>query len=195
MKRLKYSKAVRLNLALTVLLLVLSVCIMIASVYARYETIFPDSDLAMQTASGSVYMYSNDSFAPLGAWTYDEKGEYTIDIVISNAESAESFCMEDQSVLLEVFATLGIASPENISIKLIAGNEEYTAVPFTVEKNTLSGISYGDGWIFKFYNAAEEELTWSLRGGEVSTEKITVKVSGNTVEPAALSLILSGNVI
>ena len=196
MKRLKYNKAARLNLVLTALLLMLSVCIMIASVYARYETNLDDSELNMQAASGSVYMYGDDNFAPLNSWTHnDETGEYTVDVVISNAENAERFCVEDQSAYLKIFATLGIEAPENISIKLIADNEEYIAVPAAVEKNTPLHISYGDGWIFRFYNAAGEELKWNLRGNEVSAEKITVVISGNTAEPAALSLILSGNVI
>lgn len=196
MKRLKYNKAARLNLVLTVLLLMLSACIMIVSVYARYETSLDDSELNMQAASGSVYIYGDDNFAPLNSWIYnDETGEYTVDVVISNAENAERFCMEDQSASLKIFATLGIANPESISIKLIADNEEYTAVPAAVEKNTPLHISYGDGWVFRFYNAAGEELKWTLRGNEVSTEKITVIISGNTAESASLSLILSGNVI
>ncbi len=188
MRSLKYNRAARLNLILTAAVLALTLCIAIPTAYARYEA-KTESEMQMKAAGGNVYMSVSE-------WKYDEESSWhTVDIEIKNFDDNDNICSEDQLAALEVFSTLGIADPAKISLVLIADNTEYTAVPTPVEKNTMYHINYGDGWIFKFYNAAGEELSWTLLGGEASTKTFRLKMIGNAVEPAVLSLILSGNVI
>lgn len=185
---LKYNRAARLNLILTAAVLALTLCIALSNSYARYESILKP-ELQMETVTGNVYMNVSE-------WTYDEESsQHTVDIEIKNYDDDGNICSEDQRAVLEIFSTLGIADPAKISLILTADNTEYTAVPTPVEKNTLYHINYGDGWIFKFYNAAGDELSWTLIGDEASTKTISLKMVGNTAESTVLSLILSGNVI
>lgn len=194
-KDLEYKNASRRNLTLTAAVIALSILVVITAAYARYEMSFDDSELKMEAISGSVYLYGDSVFKPLSSWKYDKTtGEYTVDAIISNAADRESFCPEDQSALLEVFVSLGIASPDNITMTLTADNIVYTATPTAVEKNSPLYISNGEGWLYKFCNKAGEELSLTLKGGEVSERKVSIKISGETVEPALVRLIVSGKI-
>lgn len=121
----------------------------------------------------------------------EEENVYVMNFELSNGTSAEEYCSYDQIAALSLFATVGLENPENYTLTLTDSGLTYSASCFEVVEGTTLYSLYGPGWVYRFYNAAGEELTWTLPGGQLINRQMTLTVTGTSELPVALSLIAS----
>ncbi|MBO5159526.1 MAG: hypothetical protein J6B94_08045 [Lachnospiraceae bacterium] len=177
---------------LTVLLFCSTLLILIfGTAYARYEeNISKELNFTYQAKSDQIYITTVESSeAALAAVT----GENTqvIEFVLSNGTKEEEHCTYDQIASLAMFATAGMGNTENYVITLHDGGNSYTAKCQEVLKGSAFYEMYGPGWVYRFCNDAEEEVTWQFSGTNYIQRQMFITVEGTSELPAALNLIAS----
>lgn len=212
MNRQKQNRTLWLVSALLPILLLGCLIASAGSALARYraewkEQIYftvrpPDQVVLGQMVTAEDGTVSFDPTAQ-GAWeTVD--GKQQLKFTMANGTSQEDYSKENQRIRLRLIGTLGIwDGSEEFSVTLQLPPEEDaedSEKPKTVEA-TITRIqegspmytTFGDGWVFSFFDEEEEELSWLLEGGALNTVTMTLildGVSGN--EASMLQLQISG---
>ena len=114
---------------------------------------------------------------------------YALHFLLANSNSADKAAPHTQTAVLTLFATQGVADPAALSIMLDDGGSTYMAVPTEVQEGSAWYNAYGPGWTYRFYNEAEEELSWTMQGGVPTFREMTLTVSGAGEEAALLTLM------
>lgn len=127
------------------------------------------------------------------AWTETEEG-LALEFCISNGTSGESFATRDQMASVRLAAGLGIQDPETLTVVLTFERDDQqvqlTAVPELIEEGSALYYSFGDGWLYRFYEE-DAEAAFLFDGEELSYQNFTLTVAGET-EAALLDLQILG---
>ncbi|MBR5559112.1 MAG: hypothetical protein IKU72_02565 [Oscillospiraceae bacterium] len=124
----------------------------------------------------------------------DEQGiiipdTYSINFLLANTNNARILAAQQQTAKLALVATVGIADPEALVVVLDSGGTSYTGIPAEIKEGSSWYNEFGQGWVYRFYNAAGEELSWILRGGVFAYHEMNLTVVGSSQAAAALTLI------
>lgn len=118
-----------------------------------------------------------------------EADSFRMEFVLSNGTAEDSYCKNDQTVTLLLFATIGLENPENFTITLTDDWTVYEASCRQAVEGSAWYSLYGPGWIYSFCNEAGEEITWHLSGTRFIEKKMVITIEGESELPAALNLI------
>lgn len=122
-----------------------------------------------------------------GQWSPLEGGGYTMSFALRNYRG--SVCGDTaRTASLLVLAGLGIAQPQNLTIKLYAGGSVYTGTPTDIADGTALAYSFGSGWCYRFYDAENKELTWQFPAGQRTEYRVIVTAETNEAIPYASML-------
>lgn len=142
------------------------------------------------------------SFDPAaqGAWeTVDGKQQLTF--TIANGTEEQHFSGQDQQIHLRLIGTLGIWNvSDELKLTLELPSEEdpeelvtYEATVTRIQEGSPMYATFGDGWVFAFFDEEGEELTWLLEGGKFDSVTLTVTLEGAALEETGLlQLQISG---
>lgn len=121
--------------------------------------------------------------------TASAANSYRLNFLISNRRAAKDHCAVDQNASLALFATVGVQLAEDLTIVLTDGQSTYTAIPTPIQEGMMWYEAYGPGWLYRFYNTAGEELSWSLPGSVFALKELSLTVTGQSEKVAALRLV------
>ena len=121
-------------------------------------------------------------------------GRYSVTFLLANTNKATVLAAQPQTAKLELVATVGIGSPTALEVTLVNGGNSYTAVPTEITEGSTWYNEFGPGWVYRFYNTAGEELSWNLRGGVFAYHEMTLIVSGDNNNDAALPLLATAEI-
>lgn len=174
-------------LLLPVLLLGL-LAMTLGTTFAHYLTA-KEATLAIEGAEETAVCFLAPDGKELGAWTRkeDDTNTYQLEFLLSNGTDAENVSQTEQSVSLRLLATAS-NDAEHTTVCLSADGQEYEGKPTTVTKGSMFWQRYGEGEVYRFYNAAGEELSWNLLGEKLSQVKMTLTVTGGA-EGTAFTLM------
>lgn len=127
-----------------------------------------------------------------------------ITFAVANGTSTTDFSNRDQKLQLRLIGTLGVwtgTQPASMHLLLPAedGSDTVNKIQATVTpiaEGTVLHQTHGDGWIYTFQDANEEELSWTLPGGELSYISLTVTMEGAVLsDPSLLQLQMIADLI
>lgn len=138
-----------------------------------------------QTSLGVVRTLSDEEAAeagvPVGTEIFDPSIQpqwETVDetlqlnLAVANGISAEDFSEKEQTVRLQMIATLGAAASD-VYLRLPSG-EPIKAAVSAIEAGSTLYATHGAGWLYTFLDAEGNELTWTLPGGTFAYLKFTL---------------------
>ena len=181
MKEIQAKTEKKHPLLLAVCLLVLALSsVFLGVTLARYQRA-GDTEVALTRASvqPSVHLLAFEEDKPLREtrWTAVDD-VYTLPFRLTNWDDPESCAEQTQNVTLRVMTTAAsVQQPPKIRLT-IRTTEEYTATPELVAAGSVAEKQYGPGLLYRFYNAAGEELQWTLPGGQNAEIPMHLFVSG-----------------
>lgn len=135
----------------------------------------------------------NNEFTQVSQLEWNVEDDFaSLHFAVANGSSEADYSNRDQKVQLCMIGSLGLMKDgklPTVSIFFKTPNgspvKHVQASASAIEKGTALYHSYGDGWLYRFYETAAEgnqELSWELPGGEFSYIALTVKVEGETSE-------------
>lgn len=197
--------------ALPMLLLLLTVGSLVVSTggaLARYQyqpedkPIFdfevrpPDQVVLGKMVTGEEEGASFDPNAQ-GVWESVE-GTQQLEFTIANGTAADAFSRENQRISLRVIGTLGIWDGSNEDFKVFlqlppeedaeedAQPEKIQASVTRIQPGSPMYSTFGEGWVFAFFDEEEEELSWLLEGGALNTVTMTLILEGAAENEASM---------
>jgi len=179
----RYNPMPRLGLA--VLLILVSIMLTVGVAFGRYRTeLDPFEYWFAPRDPDSIYLWggkTGESFDPLpGSWTVDETGS-TMPFLVTNGIKSE-FSEKDVTFAVQVAATEGILDGNNLSLELLVVDGEneptYIAQAEKITEKTQFYNEFGEGWLYRFYDEEGKEMTWTLKGGEMSEFSGELQISG-----------------
>lgn len=122
----------------------------------------------------------------------------TLAFSISNGRSTESYPSRSQNATVRLVAGLGIGAAKNMTVTLsyLSNGQSITLTGQAerIQAGSLLYQDYGDGWVYYFYDTSGEEKCFTLTGGKLSYENLTVTLTGNT-DPVLCQLQVVGSYI
>lgn len=184
-----------------VFMLILCAGLLIVSVgvtYARYREDHQGSVAFQIKESETVFLgiIDNNEFTQVSQLEWKvEDNSATLQFAVANGTSEMDYSNRNQEVQLCLIGSLGLMKEEKLPIvsvffKTQEGEvKNIQASVSAIEKGTALYHSYGDGWLYRFYESTAEgnrEFSWALPGGEFSYIALTVKMEGETSENLSL---------
>lgn len=122
-------------------------------------------------------------------------GSSQLTFTVANGTSETAFSQMDQRITIRIIGTLGLwTGMETVKLHLQIPSaadpgttETIQAAVTPIAEGTALYHTHGPGWVYSFLNAEEEELFWTLPGGEFSYVTLTISMDGEAPqEDAAL---------
>lgn len=155
------------------------------------------------------------TFVPIhdGRWELNEKGQLQLQFAVANGTSDQDYDEVSRQFSVRLVATQGVQTGEDLAVTLILPPEEKAdtvagstnsaeSIPPTQIKATAVRIApdtqlhrtFGDGWVFYFLDEnGEEELFWTLEGGQFSWLDLDITVDhGAVMDTSLLQLQIVG---
>lgn len=166
----------------SVLLPTLALLTLLLSLGTTYARLYAESETSIEIANAAemeqAYLLSaNDSPLEDDAWSWESDGSYFLRFWLSNADKPNNYVQKDLNVALRVVSTISETPAE---VCLLASGGEYIGEPKKITEGTLFWRQYGDGYLYRFYDGAGEELCWTLEGGQFSKTEMCLTVTGGT---------------
>lgn len=127
-------------------------------------------------------------------WTLTDSGAQ-MEFSIRNCQSEKQYAKRNQTATVRLATGLGIGAPENIKVTLSYTQADET-VTLTGQAEAISDGSllhktYGEGWIYRFYDTIGNEKIFSLSGGQLSYQNLAIALEGTT-DPVFCQLQVMG---
>lgn len=168
---------------MTVLLLLACLCLLASAAWARYRYQQSTDMLFAPKTASQVYLYGaeeNGSFTPISEDFTDTPNGQTLEFLISNGETKDSFAQKDQCVTVRLYTSLSLGKGENLSAVLTVDGKQYTAVVRRLDAGSAICETFGEGWEYCFVDAEGTELQWILEGEKLSTIEMSLVVDADT---------------
>ncbi|MBQ2729862.1 MAG: hypothetical protein IJF69_03725 [Clostridia bacterium] len=192
------------KLILFVAIALIAVCLfsLIGVTYARlFTTIFSGPVNVTAHSNNAVYIYGNsldesninsEWKAVSYGWSQEDTGA-SLQFFVANGTDSESFSKRDQTYNIRLISGVG---GEGLEVTLsYTDSEGKTALVESTSKAIAKGsplyASNGEGWIYGFYDEDGKELTFELKGEELSYKNFVLTVLG-TSELSLLNLQVVG---
>lgn len=176
-------------IGLAVILIIGCLMIAVGSTWARYRTDYTGNvKFKVETPANVIlgtYDEETETFTKGDelVWTETED-ELKLDFAISNDNSSE-----DQILQVRMIASLNAWNDDYDakSVVLSDGTEEkYTMQAERIGKNTSMYYTFGDGWIFRFFDEEGKEAQWLLKGGKISFKDLDVTIDNSLVTDVSI---------
>lgn len=174
---------------LTLALALLTLTLTLGTAYARYRAVSVSTlEVANAAEMEQAYLLSADGgFLEDDTWSEEGEGVYSLRFRLSNAPSPERYVQRDLNIALRVASTVSDRDGTAV-LRLSVGGDEYIGEAKPITEGTVLWRQYGDGFLYRFFNEAGEELCWTLRGGCFSQTEMSLTVSGG-VEGTVFTLM------
>ena len=138
--------------------------------------------------------------AAQGTWETEE-GKQKLTFTVTNGTGLQDYSGQDQQIHLRLVGSLGIWNgTDELKLTMDLPSEEdpeemvtYEATATRIREGSPMYATFGDGWVFSFFDEEGEELTWLLEGGRFDYITLTVALEGAVSEEAGLlQLQISG---
>lgn len=167
----------RSSIALTAVLLVVSLVLIAGTAWGRYrDEVYGDITLQTRQPTG-VYLYGGKDetgYTPLtDHWQVEAGGGgSSLQLLVSNTDGT-FVPQRDIRFSLRLAATQGIGAGESWSLSLhVTGADGsisvYPGVAQAITGNTKLHDQFGDGWVYCFYNTDGSEAEFTLPGNAPS---------------------------
>ena len=170
----------------------------------RREEISFEVRLPEKICLGQMVTAEDDtvSFDPVAQGTWETvEGKQQLTFTIANGTGEKDFSGQDQQIHFRLVGTLGIWNgSDDLKLTLEVPSEEdpketesYEATVTRIREGSPMYATFGDGWVFAFFNEEGEELSWLLEGGAFDSITMTLTLEGAAQEEAGmLQLQISG---
>lgn len=174
---------------LTAMLVIGCLIVAVGSTWSRYRTDYTGNAMFKADIPANVVLGIWDeetkTFTKSNELVWTETDDnLKLDFAISNNSSDE-----DQIVKVRMIVNLN-AWNEDYDVKDIVisdGTEEtYTVQPERIGKNTSMYYTFGDGWIFRFFDEEGKEAQWSLKGGKLSVKDLDMIIDSAVITDISL---------
>lgn len=203
MRRNEFNISARSRLALSVIVIVLSLVLVVGTAFARYQTditgVLNYSAKAYAIFLCRGYDAANDAIIEGESSWVSSKGRNTLSFCVSNGKSRASYSADSQQIYIRLNAALSIEFGEGAEVSIIVPTgegpaESYLGVATPIEDNTPLYNSFGAGWSFIFVDDTGEEVSWKLQGGDLSILSATVIVDGVELkDPMLMQIQVTGD--
>lgn len=118
---------------------------------------------------------------------------------VSNGESGDSYTARDQKIRLQVVAPLTVENPDALTVVLTGPDlletekqTHYTAVPEPIAAGSYLYETYGDGWVYRFYEEdGRTQAAFTLSGDGLDFINFALSIRGD-ISASLLSLEITG---
>lgn len=179
----KLDKSHGLAVPMAALVLLGCLCLLVGAAWARYRYQQTTDVLFAPKTASQVYLFGsekNGSFTPIPEDLTDTANGQSLNFLLSNGETKETFAEKDQYVYVRLYGSLSLGDGENLSATLTVEGKQYTAVVRRLEEGSAISKTFGDGWVYCFVDGNGEELQWLLEGGKISTIEMSLLVNADT---------------
>lgn len=117
-----------------------------------------------------------------------------LDFAVTNGNEKQ-VSQQEKAYSIRLAAGLNIEDPAKLTVTLYWWDDRgdihwQTAVPAPIQKGSMLHASFGDGWVYQFYEE-NAEVSFSLTGGQLAYKNHTITVTGD-VETTLLDLQILG---
>lgn len=193
---MRRGKTISYQLALSAILLAVSVALLVGVTWARYQA---GEEFYLEYGAKEypgLHLWSFDGNGGLSetdaVWEVSEGNRRTLRFCITNGIGVEDAAQENQQVYIRVLAGLGL--PDETVLTLMLDGEEtvYTATAQSIKEGTLLYQNFGAGYSFSFLDEDGSERSWLLEGGGLSSITAQLSVEGEIDDTILLLLQVRG---
>ena len=192
MSNLKRKTALRLTISAVIIVLTALCLIGVTAARIRQSAESEKIKLKYSFASDSVHIQKNGSYSPPDGWSEvsGDKTEYELSFVLSNAATDNDVAKYSQTAYVEVFVTEGAG--DGVSVTLAADGRTVEGSYREAEEGSAIYEKYGAGRVYGFVNPSGDMYTWAMPAGSAVFVPMTLTVSGEAANPAAVTVIACG---
>ena len=201
MSRQTPERSLHNRLGILLVMILLCLCLSIGIAYGRYRAQSVDnipfvSDELEMVYLGRELSADGEVDTQPANWV-QENGVYAIEFLVCNGNSETKFAERDQEVSLSLLASGALLNGEEAVVELSVptkdGDETFLATVQPILKGSSYEAKFGEGWLFRFLDEDKQEVTWTLKGGELSAlyVKITL-VNAKFVSDCQLQISVTG---
>lgn len=173
---MKQSKSILSGFTRLLLLLLACAFLVVGAAWARY-----------QIKESQIFSYELKDYAYVHLWhSYDEETESfcneqstwqtegdrkTLDFCVSNGTAADNYAQADQRVNIRLLVGLGAwggAEGMDILLNLPRTGESFQGSVQPIIENSPVYSTFGEGWMITFCDEEGKEVSWMLKGTELS---------------------------
>ena len=129
-----------------------------------------------------------------GEESAETKNVYVMNFALSNYLDKDKFHQEDLEVRVRLVGSLDAWNPDaEGSLTLTDGvlledgtPREIVATVTEIPENTAMYHAFGVGWVFQFLDESGRELTWTLKGGQLSCLELKLTLDASAVSGTGL---------
>ena len=204
MEQTNENSGFRAKSALLLLCLLMVGALALGVTYGRYRQEYPTASYKfIADGAGSLTLGGviTQDWVDMGLWP-EMPAEWTvtgnrgqIEFSIRNCQTGDSYTRRSQAATVRLVAGLGIGAPENLTVTLSypQSNETVTltARAEAIGEGSLLHKTYGEGWVYCFYDDMGNEKTFSLPGGQLSYQNLRMTLEGE-IDPILCQLQVTG---
>lgn len=182
--------------------LLLGLALVLGTSYARYQaTVNTNFTLKGTFTASPVHFYqqtedtdddtgrtAGEKYQPIGKWEKVEGADnsYELKFRMSNALDARTHASQTLEVTLLVLETIPdnengtltvAADQKKPTVQLEANGQTYEGKAESVTQGSVFWKKYGEGTVYRFYNTAGEQISFTLPGGRESEIPMTLTVT------------------
>lgn len=191
------SKKIPFMRAVMIWMLMICVGLLAASVgitYARYQREYQEGVVFTTRDSDAVCMgiMQEEQFVRVSQLEWRAEDGYSmLNFAIANGTSETDYSDTDQRVTLCMVGSLGLLKDGELPVVSVfyktqeGSYQNILAEASPIEKGTALYHTYGEGWLYRFYDPFSEdkkEMSWEFSGGAFSCLAMTVKAEGEPSE-------------
>lgn len=190
---------------LLLLCLTLSSLLLVGVTFGRYQQEFPPVSYPfIAEGRGSLVLGGvvTQDWLDSGKWPavptdwITDINTASLDFSISNGRSTTDFTQRNQTAIVRLVTGLGVGEPENMAVKLTYYQDEqpvtFIGRAEKIHEGSLAYQHFGQGWVYRFYDAMGDEIVFTLTGGTLSYQNLTVTLTGET-DPVLCQLQIFGS--
>lgn len=202
-KRIKW-----LSLCAALLCLLACAGMSVGVAFGRYRTQIDKKDVSFKSRNlEKVWLaggQDENALMPMRTQWIEEDGAYNLPFLIANGNKADVLAKGSMDVGLQIHASLGIVSPEQIRLTLETTTSSgeaasYIGVAEEIPQGGTVREDFGEGWVYRFFRVlpteseeplfdAADEFRCMLRGGRFEAVQATLTMEGEAAFASFLRL-------
>jgi hypothetical protein len=185
-------------IGLLVTVLLLTATMAVGTGFARFQAEESQPLVFIPSAPGTVYLGAvatpDEGSVPVfdhqrvNQWERVEGG-LQLPFTVANGISAQSYTKQSQRFTVQLIGSLGLGDPlpkVELQVTEQGSRQTYQGIPTGIAKGSALYQTYGEGWVFQFYDEAGEKCAWLLSGECFSTVEMTLKLTGGELTELCL---------
>lgn len=204
MSRQTPERSLHNRLGILLVMILLCLCLTIGIAYGRYRAQSVDNLPFVSDELEMVYLgreLSADGEVDVQSANWvQENSVFAMEFLVCNGNSETKFAEQDQEVSLSLLASGALLNGEEAVVELIVptegGEEAFLATVQPILKGSSYETKFGEGWVFRFLHEDKEEVTWTLKGGELSVLQVKITLAdAKFVSDCQLQISVTGKTV